>query len=440
MHRLTSLLGMPQRRFAPIHVVGTNGKTSVARMTAALLDAHGFPAGAYLSPHLEDWRERIVIGGEPIAADAFEDALEQAEQAAQAADRAAGEDGPVTQFELLTAAAFVALAAARVKVGVIEAGLGGRLDATNVIPSLATVLTSVGLDHTEYLGETIEEIAGEKLAVLRDRSVLIHGRLDPAAEAVAERAAAEHFARTLVVGEVPAGVGEGMPPYQRRNLALALAATQEVDGGDSLGGRRRGPGVAARPGQGSGDRRRAHGRPRRRAQRRRGNGPRRGPAGADRLRREAPCAASRSWMARTPRRSARRSRRCAPRSSAPRSLRLRSQPAAGPAGAHSVRRSCGGCSRSEACRRVPNPSLRAAVGDARDRATKSGLPLLVTGSHFLIGSAVAYAERPDALPFSRMDREARGELLTMMGLVAVVVAVVILVFFGVGYVFGLLFL
>ena len=230
MHRLTSLLGMPQRRFASIHVVGTNGKTSVARMTAALLDAHGFPAGAYVSPHLADWRERIVIGGEPIAAEAFEDALVQAEQAAQAADRAAGEDGPVTQFELVTAAAFVALAAEKVKVGVIEAGLGGRLDATNVIPSLATVLTSVGLDHTDYLGETVGEIAGEKLAVLRDRSVLIHGALEPEAEAVAERAAAEHFAQTLVAGGPPAGLGEAMPPYQRRNLSLALAATQLVAG------------------------------------------------------------------------------------------------------------------------------------------------------------------------------------------------------------------
>ena len=117
MRRLCSLLGMPQNRFASIHVVGTNGKTSVARMTAALLDAHGVAAGAYLSPHINDWRERIVIGGEPIGEAAFAEALERAEQAAEVADRAAGEEGPVTQFELVTAAAFVALAAARVKVG-----------------------------------------------------------------------------------------------------------------------------------------------------------------------------------------------------------------------------------------------------------------------------------------------------------------------------------
>ena len=111
MRRLCSLLGMPQHRFASVHVVGTNGKTSVSRMTAALIDAHGERAGAYLSPHIHSWRERIVIGGEPISEEAISDALERAEQAAEAADRSAGEEGPVTQYELLTAAAFVAFAA-----------------------------------------------------------------------------------------------------------------------------------------------------------------------------------------------------------------------------------------------------------------------------------------------------------------------------------------
>jgi dihydrofolate synthase/folylpolyglutamate synthase len=177
MHRLCSLLGMPQNRFASIHVVGTNGKTSVTRMTAALLEAEGVRTGAYTSPHILDWRERIQIGGEPISAEAFTRALERAEESAQVADRAAGEEGPVTQYELLTAAAFLAFAEARVQIAVIEAGLGGRLDATNVIPSKVTVLTSVGLDHTEWLGDTVEEIAAEKLAVLRDHSTLVTGDL-----------------------------------------------------------------------------------------------------------------------------------------------------------------------------------------------------------------------------------------------------------------------
>jgi dihydrofolate synthase/folylpolyglutamate synthase len=177
MHRLCSLLGMPQNRFASIHVVGTNGKTSVTLMTAALLEAQGVRTGAYTSPHILDWRERIRIGGEPISEEALTRALERAEQSAQVADRAAGDEGPVTQYELLTAAAFIAFAEAKVEFAVIEAGLGGRLDATNVIPSRLTVLTSVGLDHTEWLGETLEEIATEKLAVLRDHTPLVTGPL-----------------------------------------------------------------------------------------------------------------------------------------------------------------------------------------------------------------------------------------------------------------------
>src|SRR5262249_6693137 len=161
MRLLTTALGMPQHRFASIHVVGTNGKSSVTRMTAALLDAHGVRAGAMVSPHLERWSERILISGAEIGSEAFSAAVGRAAEAAEVVGRGLGED--VTQFEVATAAGFVALAAARVGVGVIEAGLGGRLDASNTIPSRVTVLTSVGLDHTEWLGETEEEIAAEKL-------------------------------------------------------------------------------------------------------------------------------------------------------------------------------------------------------------------------------------------------------------------------------------
>jgi dihydrofolate synthase / folylpolyglutamate synthase len=227
MRRLCTLLGMPQNRFASIHVVGTNGKTSVTRMTAALLGAHGVSAGAYLSPHIHSWRERVMIRGEPIAEEAFAEALERAEQAAEVADRSAGEDGPVTQYELLTAAAFVAFAAARVKYGVIEAGLGGRLDATNVIPSKLTVLTSVGLDHTEWLGETLEEIASEKLAVLRDHTELIVGDVPAVVEPVIEREVERRHAGVVRVG-VDAG-GEQVT-YRDRNLALAESAVEQALG------------------------------------------------------------------------------------------------------------------------------------------------------------------------------------------------------------------
>jgi len=227
MRRLCLLLGLPQNRFASIHVVGTNGKTSVTRMTAALLEAHGVTTGAYLSPHINSWRERVLIRGEPISEEAFTEALERVEQAAVAADRAAGDEGPVTQFELLTAAAFVAFAAARVEYAVIEAGLGGRLDATNVIPSQLTVLTSVGYDHTEWLGETLEEIAAEKVAVLRDHTKLLRPPMPEEVEEVVERIAEERHAEDL---EVEIESTTGHVPFDQRNFSLALTAVHLLIG------------------------------------------------------------------------------------------------------------------------------------------------------------------------------------------------------------------
>jgi dihydrofolate synthase / folylpolyglutamate synthase len=226
MRRLCMLLGMPQNRFASIHVVGTNGKTSVARMAAALLEAHGVATGAYVSPHITSWRERILIRGEPISEEAFTEALERAEQSAQVADRSAGEEGPVTQFELLTAAAFIAFAAARVQYAVIEAGLGGRLDATNVIPSQLTVLTSVGYDHTEWLGETLEEIAAEKVAVLLDHTTLLVGEVpDQVAPVIRSEVERKHATSSYV-----SSAGEGRFGYQLKNFLLAISAASEVLG------------------------------------------------------------------------------------------------------------------------------------------------------------------------------------------------------------------
>jgi dihydrofolate synthase/folylpolyglutamate synthase len=227
MRRLCLLLGLPQNRFASIHVVGTNGKTSVTRMTAALLEAHGVSTGAYVSPHITSWRERVLIRGEPISEEAFTEALERAEQAAQAADRAAGDEGPVTQFELLTAAAFVAFAAARVEYAVIEAGLGGRLDATNVIPSQLTVLTSVGYDHTEWLGETLEEIAAEKVAVLRDHTALLVGEVPEEVTRVIKGEVEQKHAKDFWISSK----GDDGSGYQLKNFFLAMAAADRVPGG-----------------------------------------------------------------------------------------------------------------------------------------------------------------------------------------------------------------
>ena len=228
MHRLTTVLGMPQHRFASIHVVGTNGKSSVTRMIAALLDAHGVSAGACVSPHASRWSERTLIHGKEIGAAEFAAAVERVAQAAEVVNRTLEEGEAVTQFEVATAATFVALAGARVQAAAIEAGLGGRLDATNTIPSRVTVLTSIGLDHTEWLGETEVEIAAEKLAVLRDHSTLALGRVSAAVAALAEGVAAERGARLVRAAADPGPELRlrAPGPFQRRNFALALAAAK----------------------------------------------------------------------------------------------------------------------------------------------------------------------------------------------------------------------
>ena len=236
MYKLTTALGMPQHRFSSIHVVGTNGKSSVARMTAALLEAHGIGAGACLSPHAARWAERTLIHGEEVGAAAWASAVERVATAARGVNRTLEEGEAVTQFEAATAATFVALASARVKAAAIEAGLGGRLDATNTIPSRVTVLTSIGLDHTDWLGETELEIAAEKLAVLRDQTTLVLGRVSPEVEALAERTAAERGARLLRAPEDPGPEVRLLAPggFQRRNFALARTAAEaflgELDG------------------------------------------------------------------------------------------------------------------------------------------------------------------------------------------------------------------
>jgi dihydrofolate synthase/folylpolyglutamate synthase len=228
MRMLTTALGLPQHRFASIHVVGTNGKSSVTRMTAALLQAHGLRTGACVSPHSERWSQRTLVGGEEAGEAVWAQAVEQVASAAESVDRSLEEGDAVTPFEAATAASFVALARARVEVAVIEAGLGGRLDATSTIPSKVTVLTSIGLDHTEWLGETEVLIAAEKLAALRDQTTLVLGGVSAEVEALAEETARERGARLV---RAPADPGSdiqlrALGEFQRRNFALACAAAE----------------------------------------------------------------------------------------------------------------------------------------------------------------------------------------------------------------------
>jgi dihydrofolate synthase/folylpolyglutamate synthase len=162
MHLLLERLEHPERRYAAIHVVGTNGKSTATRTIAALVQAEGRSAGAYTSPHVSGWSERIWIDG--AEAD-FERAVARIRPHAEAIG--------ATQFEALTAAALAEFAAQEIDVAVVEAGLGGRLDATNVVNAEVVLLTNVSLEHTDVLGETAEQIAEEKLAVAHSARVVV---------------------------------------------------------------------------------------------------------------------------------------------------------------------------------------------------------------------------------------------------------------------------
>ncbi|MDW5595628.1 cyanophycin synthetase [Conexibacter stalactiti] len=225
MRRLMTTLDQPERSFDSIHVVGTNGKSSTVRMIAAILERHGLRAGAYLSPHLVSFVERIRIDDRDAEPQAFAKAVQRAAHAAALVDRSQRDDDTVTQFEALTAAAFSELSARAVDVAVIEAGLGGRWDATNVLPSTVQVLTNVGLEHTRWLGPTVRDIAREKLAVVRDGATLVVGAdLHPDAMEEAQLAAERHGARLVQAPDEP-GVEVAAPgTFQRRNFALARTA------------------------------------------------------------------------------------------------------------------------------------------------------------------------------------------------------------------------
>lgn len=227
MRRLMTALGHPERQFGSIHVVGTNGKSSTVRMIAAILSHHELRTGAYLSPHLVSFGERIRIEDSDLPPNAFAAAVQRAAHAADLVNRSLPEGDRVTQFEALTAAAYSELARQGVEVAVIEAGLGGRYDATNVIPSQVQVLTSVGLEHTRWLGPTVSAIATEKLDVVQPGGTLVLGHgLHPDAVVVASRVAAQRRARVVQAGADPVVEVAALGAFQRRNFALARTAAE----------------------------------------------------------------------------------------------------------------------------------------------------------------------------------------------------------------------
>ncbi|MCY1057775.1 Mur ligase family protein [Nannocystis sp. SCPEA4] len=217
-------LGRPAAGVPVVHVVGTNGKGSTSAMVAHALRRRGHRVGLYTSPHLHRVGERIRIDGAALS-DAAMQAL---------VDRVLAVEGPalpraLTFFEILTVAALLAFAEAGVEVMVLETGLGGRLDATGVVPATVTLMTPIDLDHQAYLGDTIEAIAGEKAAVMRDGAPVFSAPQQPAAAAVLRAAAAEHGVALRFV-EPLARAPAGLPgEHQRVNGALALAGARVID-------------------------------------------------------------------------------------------------------------------------------------------------------------------------------------------------------------------
>jgi dihydrofolate synthase/folylpolyglutamate synthase len=182
-HKLLADLGNPHQSFPIIHVAGTNGKGSVCAYLSSILTEAGYQVGRYTSPHLIDWNERICLNQQPITTEALIELLLQV----KAAIPEASEDSP-TQFEVITAAAWLYFAQQKVDIAVIEVGLGGRLDATNVCSHpLATIITSLSREHWQVLGPTLADIAREKAGILKPGVPAVIGQLPPEAKSVVEQ-------------------------------------------------------------------------------------------------------------------------------------------------------------------------------------------------------------------------------------------------------------
>ncbi len=202
MRELAERLGNPQQRMTIVHIAGTKGKGSTAAMTAAMLSAAGYRTGLYTSPHLDRLEERIVIDGRECPPAALIDLVARVRPAVEAMDRAAESDshGP-TYFEILTALALLHFVDQQVDLAVLEVGLGGRLDSTNICRPAVSVVTSISYDHTRQLGNTLTAIAGEKAGIIKPGIPVVSGVLDPEPQRVIARIAAQLGCRLSQLGQ-----------------------------------------------------------------------------------------------------------------------------------------------------------------------------------------------------------------------------------------------
>jgi dihydrofolate synthase/folylpolyglutamate synthase len=255
---LLDLLGTPQRAYPAIHLTGTNGKTSTARMIEALLRTHGLRTGLYTSPHMDSVRERITVDGEPVSEERFVEIYDEVAPVAAFLDERGHSAESLTYFDMTTAMAFAAFADAPVDVAVVEVGLGGAEDSTNVLHAGTCVITPIGIDHTEWLGDTVEEIATAKAGIIHSGATLVLADQPPEAVNPILRRCAEVgagfvregsefgvLARDLAVGgQVLTLQGLGgvysdvfVPlhgAHQAQNAAVALAAAEAFLGARQL--------------------------------------------------------------------------------------------------------------------------------------------------------------------------------------------------------------
>jgi len=253
---LTDILGSPQLSYPTIHIAGTNGKTTTARMIDSLLHEMGLRTGRYTSPHLESFLERISINGKPIEPKDFIFAYNDVAPYLELMDQRF--ETPISFFEAMTALAFVAFAEFPVDIGVIECGMGGEWDATNVVAAAVSVITPIGFDHMEYLGETLTEIARTKSGIIKSDSIVVLARQEPEAAVELLRRAAELGvevaregveysleSRAVAVGGQLLSINGVSGRYddiflplhgkhQASNAATALAAVESFFGGHEL--------------------------------------------------------------------------------------------------------------------------------------------------------------------------------------------------------------
>ena len=253
-------LGNPERRFASVLIAGTNGKGSTAATLASILRAAGYRTGLYSSPHLVRINERIRVNGEAISDAEFGAMHERVEQTAKELLHQGKLPWHPSFFEMLTVMAFEYFASIGIEIAVLEVGMGGRLDATNVVEPLISVIADISLDHQKYLGETIAEIAGEKVGIIRNNGVVVTLPQHPQANDVIGRAILEHNARGVSAARYVPPVSPGAAMYfagredspgraryplsvmgeqievdsplagrhQLRNVALAIATAEEL--------------------------------------------------------------------------------------------------------------------------------------------------------------------------------------------------------------------